>query len=314
MSNLPKVPTNKKKSFTFNSSIKLQGYFLLFLFVGSLSFGYGQSEQSKDSLWFKEGKVSVLLNQANFGEWLGGGTNNFNGIVNLDYKIQRTQEEWDWTTTLDASLGFTKAESSAFYKKTVDHLELNSVLAQVGDRPWGFSTSFNLKSQWIAGYVFSEGDSGQEISTQTTSFFSPLYARIGVGYTYKKARSFSFQVEPLAARLIHVAERFTRDLADGATYFGVEPNQQARWELGLSIAAQGKWPLLPNVILVNKLNLISSYLEDFKNFDFDYTLGIDMKINNYLAAQFEIQLVYDDNALAKIQTRQVFGVSIGFSF
>ena len=76
-------------------------------------------------------------------------------------------------------------------------MELNSVLARVGDRPWGFSTSFNLKSQWIAGYVFSEGDSGQEISTQTTSFFSPLYARIGVGYTYKKSRSFSLQVEPL---------------------------------------------------------------------------------------------------------------------
>ena len=170
-------------------------------------------------------------------------------------------------------------------------MELNSVLARVGEQSWGFSTSFNLKSQWIAGYVFSEADSGREISTQTTSFFSPLYARIGVGYTYKKSRPFSLQVEHLAGRLIHVAERFTKDLADGETYFGVGPNQLARRELGFSIAAQGKWPLLPNVILVNKLDLISNYLEDFKNFDFDYTLGIDMKINNYLAAQFEIQLL-----------------------
>jgi len=37
-----------------------------------MSFGYGQTEKSKDSLWFKEGKVNVLLNQATFGEWLGG--------------------------------------------------------------------------------------------------------------------------------------------------------------------------------------------------------------------------------------------------
>ena len=59
MSNLPKDRSNKKKRYTFNKSIKLQGFFLLLLFVGSLSFGYGQSEQSKDSLWFKEGKVSV---------------------------------------------------------------------------------------------------------------------------------------------------------------------------------------------------------------------------------------------------------------
>ena len=27
------------------------------------------------------------------------------------------QEQWDWTTTLDASLGFAKTEFSAFYKK-----------------------------------------------------------------------------------------------------------------------------------------------------------------------------------------------------
>ena len=143
MSSSPKDQLNTKKSYTFNNSIKLQECFLLLLFISSLSFGYGQTEKSNDSLWFKEGKVNVLLNQATFGEWLGGGTNNFNGIVNLDYKIQRTQEQWDWTTTLDASLGFTKTESSAFYKKTVDHLELNSVLARVGERPWGFSTSFN---------------------------------------------------------------------------------------------------------------------------------------------------------------------------
>jgi hypothetical protein len=61
------------------------------------------------------------------------------------------------------------------------------------------------------------------------------------------------------------------------------------------------------------MNLISNYLKEFKNFDLDYTMGIDMKINNFMSAQFELQLLYDDNAIAKIQTRQVFGVSFGFS-
>jgi len=41
-------------------------------------------------------------------------------------------------------------------------------------------------------------------------------------------------------------------------------------------------------------------------------MGIDMKINNFMSAQFELQLLYDDNAIAKIQIRQVFGVSFGF--
>ena len=72
--------------------------------------------------------------------------------------------------------------------------------------------------------------------------------------------------------------------------------------------------MLTNVIFRNKFNLISNYLEEFKNFDFDYTMTMDMKINNYLSTQLQIQLVYDDNAIAKMQSRQVFVVSVGFSF
>ena len=72
--------------------------------------------------------------------------------------------------------------------------------------------------------------------------------------------------------------------------------------------------MLTNVIFRNKFNLISNYLEEFKNFDFDYTMTMDMKINNYLSTQLQIQLVYDDNAIAKMQSRQVFVVSVRFSF
>tara|TARA_B100000767_G_scaffold275020_1_gene310064 strand:- start:634 stop:1578 length:945 start_codon:yes stop_codon:yes gene_type:complete len=314
VSNLIKENLKVKKNYLLNKFKKCTSFWLILLFLMSLKFGNAQSENAEDSKWSKAGKINVLLNQATFSEWLGGGTNNFNGIVNLDYKVQHKKNEWDWTTILDASVGFAKTESSDFYKKTVDHLELNSVLLRVSDQPWGFSASFNLKSQWIAGYAFSEGANGEEIRTPTTAFLSPLYARVGVGVTYKKTRSFSFQIQPVTARLIYVGSRFTRDLIPVETYFGVMANKQSRWELALSMSAQGKWPLLPNVILLNKLNLISNYLEEFKNFDFDYSLGVEMKINNFMSAQFEIQLVYDDNALTKIQTRQVFGVGIGFSF
>ena len=312
MLNLQKENLQVRQNWKFSSSNKTRGFlYLVFLFSTGIIFA--QSEIEKDSLWTKGGTINVLFNQANFGEWLGGGTNSFNGIVNLDYELHRLEEKWDWTTTFDASLGFSKTESSNFYKKTVDHFELNSVFIRKKTSPWSFSTSTNIKSQWVAGYEFSEGSTGEEIKNKTTAFFSPLYARIGVGITYKKTRSFSLQIEPVTARLIYVGSQFTDNLATGETFFGVAPNEQTRFEMGLSIAAQGKWPLFPNVILNNKINLISNYLKQFKNFDLDYTMGIDMKINNFMSAQFELQLLYDDNAIAKIQTRQVFGVSFGFS-
>jgi len=39
-----------------------------------------------------------------------------------------------------------------------------------------------------------------------------------------------------------------------------------------------------------------------------------MKVNDYLSAMIELQLVYDDNALKDLQLRQVFGIAIGFPF
>ncbi|MDB4608550.1 hypothetical protein OAH13_00380 [Flavobacteriaceae bacterium] len=64
--------------------------YLVFLFSTGIIFA--QSEIEKDSLWTKGGTINVLFNQANFGEWLGGGTNSFNGIVNLDYELHRLEE------------------------------------------------------------------------------------------------------------------------------------------------------------------------------------------------------------------------------
>lgn len=145
---LSKEHIKVKKIYTLNKPFRSQAFFLVLLFFRLFKCRLCTKEKLKDTLWIKEGKVGVLANQANFGEWLGGGTNSFNGIVNLDYKINLRRNQWDRTTILDASLGFTKTESSNFYKKTVDHLEINSVLARVGENPWGFSSSINLKSQW----------------------------------------------------------------------------------------------------------------------------------------------------------------------
>ena len=126
MLNLQKENLQVRQNWKFSSSNKTRGFlYLVFLFSTGIIFA--QSEIEKDSLWTKGGTINLLFNQANFREWLGGGTNSFNGIVNLDYALHRLEEKWDWSITFDTSLGFSKTESSNFYEKTVDHFELNSV-------------------------------------------------------------------------------------------------------------------------------------------------------------------------------------------
>ena len=65
-----------------------------------------------------------------------------------------------------------------------------------------------------------------------------------------------------------------------------------------------------------RLSLNTNHIDVIlKNVDFDYYTGSpNMKVNDYLSALFEIQLLYDDNALADLQTRQVFGLVIALPF
>jgi len=45
----------------------------------------------------------------------------------------------------------------------------------------------------------------------------------------------------------------------------------------------------------------------------DYTISAFMKVNDYLSTNLIIQCLYDDNAIKRIQLRQVFGLSINLN-
>ena len=59
---------------------------------------------------------------------------------------------------------------------------------------------------------------------------------------------------------------------------------------------------------VNQLDE-STYSFKADNVDIDYTLTAFMKINDYLSTNFIVQCIYDDNAIKRIQLREVFGLA-----
>ena len=92
-------------------------------------------------------------------------------------------------------------------------------------------------------------------------------------------------------------------------YFGIPRGQNSRFELGASISAFYKFELVENVTIEQRVNLYSDYLYKADNIDVDYTLSAFMKINDYLSTTLIVQCLYDDNAIKKIQLREVFGLA-----
>ena len=272
-------------------------------------------EVAGDSLprWKHERKLGVLINQSSFDNWLAGGVNSFSGTLNFDYDLHYQSDQLDWITTLDAALGYAKNMGQDYFNKTEDQLEVNTLLALKSNRKWNFSTSFNLKTQNAPGENFIE-TAGSIERIKTSGFFSPAYMRLGVGMAYKNEKDFALQFNPLTARLIVVDRVYTQNLAQGETYFGVEADKTTRWEAGASLALQSEIMIVKNVVLSNQLSMVANYLQEVKNIDIDYTLNFNMKVNEYLSAILEAQMLYDDNALADLQFRQVFGLAVSLPF
>ena len=283
-------------------------YFIIIL-ITSVNI-YSQEIVEKDSLWTKRGNVTVLLNQTGFSDWVGGGTNNFSGTIKFDYEWEYRNKGWDWLSNVESAFGLAKYKNAPFARKIDDRILIQSIVGKEFTRNLSFSAFFNFTSQIGNGYKYKKDDDNNEIRELTTRIFSPAYFQIGSGFLWKKDEKLWVNYSPIASRLILVSKKFTDGLSENESYFGVSPNKSSRYELGANLTFHSEGSLLENVNYKQDLKLFSNYLEDASNIDLDYLAQIEINVNPLLSTQLIFQLIYDDNAVARLQVREVFGVGV----
>ena len=283
--------------------------YLIIILITSVNI-YSQEIVEKDSLWTKRGNVAVLLNQTGFSDWVGGGTNNFSGTIKFDYEWEYRNKGWDWLSNVESAFGLAKYKNAPFARKIDDRILIQSIVGKEFTRNLSFSAFFNFTSQIGNGYKYKKDDDNNEIRELTTRIFSPAYFQIGSGFLWKKDEKLWVNYSPIASRLILVSKKFTDGLSENDTYFGVSPNKSSRYELGANLTFHSEGSLLENVNYKQDLKLFSNYLEDASNIDLDYLAQIEINVNPLLSTQLIFQLIYDDNAVARLQVREVFGVGV----
>ncbi len=268
---------------------------------------------SPTSYYLSKGKITTLLNQSQYKNWVAGGVNNLSLTLILDYDFTLKNGDLEWINRIDGAYGLVKNQDEDI-KKNEDRLELYSLLALKNKGRWSYSAVFNLKSQWSNGYEYAPLPNGVIDRTLTTKFLSPAYSQVGLGMFYKRDDNFWFNYALLSARYIMVNTVFTESLLDGENYFGVEKGKSGRFEAGGIISAYYKKEIMKNMHMENKLNLFQNYLEDPLNIDVDYTLSLEFTINQFFSTNILVQILYDDNAIPEIQLKEVFGVSFNVNF
>lgn len=275
------------------------------------TFSFAQEKVKDTTYWTKKGKVTFLLNQSAFSNWVAGGESTIAGNLGVNYAFNYKKDKVLWNNRIIASYGLTNSKNSDFTKKTDDILEFNSLVGIKAKGYWFYSFLLNFKTQFAKGYEYGKDANGKETRTAYTNFMSPGYLLLGPGILWEKNPNFKFNLSPIMTKFVFVDKNFT--LPNNA-YFGVDEGKSMRFELGFSAAAYAKFNIMENVSMENILALYSNYLEDPQNIDIDYTMNLVMGINKYLSANLIFQTIYDDNAYEGFQIREVFGLGINYDF
>ncbi|HFX17571.1 MAG TPA: DUF3078 domain-containing protein [Flavobacteriales bacterium] len=261
---------------------------------------YGQEVKPAEKNWHNSGNISIMFNQASFDNWLKGGENSLalNGLFNHNFNYKKNKSVWD--TKLFVAYGLSKINSIT--KKTDDRFEINSVYGYEASKEWYYSFFTNFKTQMTDGFDYSATP-----NVTTSRLFAPAYLDFGPGMLWKKSDNLRINFAPVASKITFVLD----DTLSAAGAYGVEPGKHLKYGAGMAVNAYYKFDLMKNVSMENILNLYSDYLDHPENIDVDYQMNMVMTVNKYISANLGINLLYDDNALADLQFKEVFG--IGFN-
>jgi hypothetical protein len=236
--------------------------------------------------WKRGGVINLNLSQASLKNWAAGG-DDFSMAVNsyINYFVLYRDGKKSWDNSIDFNLGYVQTTSLGS-RKNDDRLDVLSKYGYAIKRKLFLTGLLNFRTQFFDGYTYSAPD--REFSS---SFLSPAYALASVGMDYKPNASFSAFVSPVTSRYVIVANKFLS--AKGL--YGVTPGENGLYEIGAFASLNYNKAVVNNVSYKAKLDLFSNYLRNAKNVDLFMTNYLTFKVNKFLSASYNLDLIYDDD-------------------
>ncbi len=291
------------KKITFSLALTLAGIFL-----------FAQEPADTTKYWKFNGGTSINFTQVSLSNWAAGGENSYalNGLLNL--ALNYSKDKNDWLNTLNLGYGLQKQQDQDV-RKTDDQIDFLSKYGRKISKSFFISAMLNFKTQFTDGFKYDK-----DTSYTISKFMAPGYLQASLGMEYKPNDNFYVVLSPLAGKLTMVMD----DTLAAKGSFGVDPGKNSRMELGAALNAGYQQEVLKNVTFNTVLGLFTNYLDNPQNIDVDWKVFINMKINNYLSANLNTHLIFDDDIdfindsglpkSAKVQFKEVFGVGLTYKF
>jgi hypothetical protein len=276
--------------------------------------------------WKKGGIFAVSLAQTSLTNWSAGGQNSFavSGIFSGFANYKRNKSVW--VNSLDLGYGLLKQGGSG-YMKTDDKFDFLSKYGYEAFKNFYYAVLLDFRTQMAPGYKYPD------VTNKISNLFSPAYLTLAFGLDYKPNTHFSAFIAPMTVKFTFVTDR---QLSDSGA-FGVTPGKKTLIEFGGYLRAiytknDFKNEFLKNVSFTSKIDLFSDYFKNPQNIVVNWETLIALKVNKYISANFNTQLIYDDKVLipsdkngngtiepgegirSKIQFKEILGVGLSYNF
>ncbi|MGC4128573.1 MAG: DUF3078 domain-containing protein [Bergeyella sp.] len=285
--------------------------------LGAVMFGVSVSAQEEPAAavdsaavvtpkyWSVQGQNTLMLNQAAFSNWVGGGANNVGWLAGVNYNLTYEKDKDLWENIVILGYGQNNTEGIG-NRKTQDVINLSTNYGRKISKNWYASVGAGFLSQFAPGY----DDGNNPAAAKISNFMAPGYLNVGAGFTYRPNDNFTMTLRPANARWTFVLDE---DLQNAGNYGLKNDGDSSVFQFGFLGTAQYKLKIMENMTLVNTASVFSNYLDHPERLVLSYGGVLNMKINKYVSSVITLDLLYDHNQIKKTQMKQTLGVGFAYN-
>ena len=275
----------------------------------SCAWATAQENAKQDSIptknWSIVGQNTLMLNQAAFSNWVGGGANNLGWLAGVNYNMTYEKKKDLWENVVVVGYGQNNTQGLG-NRKTQDVINLSTNYGREIYKHWYASVGAGFLSQFAPGYT----DGNNPLATKISNFMAPGYVNLGAGFTYKPNDNFTMTLRPANAKWTFVMDK---DLQYAGNYGLKNDGDNSLFQFGFLGTASYKVQLMENISLMNTASVFSNYLDHPERLVLGYSGALSMKINKYISSNITMDLLYDHNQIEKTQLKQTLGVGLAYN-
>lgn len=250
-----------------------------------------------DHEWATTWVAGINGSQATYNNWAAGGQNNIAATFYTRLNGAYRKDKFTYGYVIRLRYGITNIEGEES-RKTDDRIATKHRLAYIlnDQNTMNAYAEVSFVTQFYNGYDYST-----DPRTRISTFMAPAYFNQNIGYAYTPHDYLSFEAGVGLKQTIVNNETLL-------PAYGVQTGETLLSEGGFTTGISFNKDILPNVTYTSRFETFTNVKKSLSSTDVAWANELSGRINNYITATFQFELVYDDNVTTELQTKQVLAV------